>query len=480
MLDPEVLEGFAGSLLSPRFDNPCKTPKFHKELWELCCSDAAKVAIAAPRGHAKSTAVTHCYVLASVLFMQKSNVMILADTETQGVQFLTDIRMELEENQDLREIFQIHGFLKDNEKELIVSMGDSKHLFRIFVKATGQSLRGSKWRGKRPDLILGDDMENDEMVTNPERRAKFKRWLLAALLPSLSDKGQIRIVGTILHADGLLEWCLNANGWKTARYEAHNDDFSTILWPEKFSKERLLNIRKDYEEAGELDVYAQEYRNQPIDESQSHFRSGDFIDIKDEDEYLEYYIGVDLAISQKQTADFSVFAVIGVNKAGKLKVVDIVRGRFDSLRIVEEVFTLQKRYHPQYFLFEDDNINKSIGPFLYREMQERNVYPLIETIRPSKDKLTRARALIAMMRAGNMEYYRKSEWFADLFMEMKYFPRGKHDDQVDALSIIGLFLQNLFEADDTSTYEDDPDDDDWDQEDEWDMFASDRNSTTGY
>ena len=482
LLDPEVLEGFAGSLLSPRFDNPCKTPQFHKDLWELCCSAEAFVAAAAPRGHAKSTAVTHCYALACALFMVKDNIMILADTETQAVQFLSDIRMELEENDDLKEIFQINGFLKDNEKELIVSMGESNHLFRIFVKATGQSLRGSKWRGKRPDLIIGDDMENDEMVISSERRNKLENWLLAALLPALADDGQIRIVGTILHSDSLLEGLLISKEWATRRWEAHNDDFSEILWPEKFSKEKLLKIRAKYEEKGKLDIYAQEYRNQPIDESRSHFKKSDFRPIVDSDEYLEYYIVSDLAISQKQHADFSVFIVVGVNKQGQLKVVDVIRQRFDSLEIVEEVFILNKRYKPQYFIFEDENISKSIGPFLIREMQRRNTYIMIETIKPIKDKLTRARPFIAMMRAGNVFFDRTSEWFPDLLIEMLQFPRGKHDDQVDALSLIGLFLARLFEADVESRYEGDGDDDDDENEDytDWGFFASSRTKGMGY
>ena len=57
----------------------------------------------------------------------------------------------------------------------------------------------------RPGLIVGDDMENDEIVMNKDRRLKFKRWFYGALLPCLSDRGKIRIVGTILHLDSLLE-----------------------------------------------------------------------------------------------------------------------------------------------------------------------------------------------------------------------------------------------------------------------------------
>lgn len=456
-------------MLSGNFDNPKPTPAFHKTLWELFCSDDKYVAIAAPRGHAKSTAVTHCCALASVLFMQKKNIMILSDTEPQAQQFLSDIRMELEENQELRETFQINGFIKDNEKELIVSMGEHGHRFRITAKAFGGSLRGAKWRGKRPDLIIGDDVENDEMVLSKERRAKLRKWMLATMIPLLSDDGQIRIVGTILHADSALEHLLNKKTWITRRYEAHNDDFTEILWPEKFSKERLLDLRKEYELDGELDIYAQEYRNQPIDGTISLFRKVNFLPIKEPDEYLEYYIGVDLAVSTKTSADFTVFTVVGINAAGKLKVVEVVRERMDTYDSVQETFTLQKRWHPQCFIFEDENINKAIGPFLYKEMEKQQCYPIIETIRPSNDKPTRAQAITARHRAGGIEFDKEAEWYPDFLTELMQFPRSKNDDQVDSFGLVGLHLRNIHEADVTDTPDED---DDYDEYDEYDsMFG---------
>ena len=69
-LNAEVLEGFVHSTLRKNFDKPVATPQFHREIWELVTSNSRQVAIAAPRYHAKSTAVTHAYTLASVLFRE--------------------------------------------------------------------------------------------------------------------------------------------------------------------------------------------------------------------------------------------------------------------------------------------------------------------------------------------------------------------------------------------------------------------------
>ena len=203
-LTPELIYGFAGSVLSGKFDEAKTTPPCHLEWWDLCCSDNAFVAIAAPRGFAKSTAITHCYTLASVLFQDRRFVLVISDTYEQAVLFVKDMYSELQENELLQAMFGKMKFLKEAENDLIVEM-EGGATFRIMAKGSEQKIRGLKWEGLRPDLIMCDDLENDEIVMNKERREKFRSWFYSALLPSRSDRGIIRIVGTILHMDALLE-----------------------------------------------------------------------------------------------------------------------------------------------------------------------------------------------------------------------------------------------------------------------------------
>src|SRR5512143_1150302 len=129
--------------------------------------------------HAKSTAITHAYTLASVLFRERSFVVIVSGTEAQSVLFLSDIKRELLENEDVRELFGVERIIKDSETDIIVQFED-KQQFRILAKGSEQKLRGLKWRNKRPDLIIGDDLEDDEQVLNKERREKFRNWFFGA------------------------------------------------------------------------------------------------------------------------------------------------------------------------------------------------------------------------------------------------------------------------------------------------------------
>ena len=447
-LTSELIEGFTGSVLASRFDNPAPIPEFHKEMWAMCCLPDRKVGIAAPRGHAKSTAVTLSYALALALFRIRDHILIVSDTEGQASQFIGDLAVELAENEVLHENFGKITFEKDNATELIAVMRDG-YRFRIIAKGSEQKVRGIKWRNKRPNAILGDDLENDEIVMNRDRREKFKHWILKALIPCGSDDCIIRIVGTILHMDSFLENILNDPSWTTKRYRAHNVDFSEILWPEKFSEERLRTIREDYINQGVPEGYSQEYLNYPIDEENAYFRKEDFQSYElDElkDKHLYYYSAIDFAITEKERSDYTVICTVGVDHENNIYIVDVRKGRWDGLEIINEMFSVHSRYKPEIFTAEAGMIEKSLGAFIKEEMFKRGEFLNLNPMTPVKDKQTRARSIQARMRAGGVYFDHNASWFADLQQEMLRFPRDVHDDQVDSLAWIGLTLDKKVEG----------------------------------
>lgn len=469
MLTSKVIAGFVTAFLLKRFDDPKPIPEFHVELWDLCCQEDPQVAIAAPRGHAKSTSVTFAYVLANVLFKQAQHVLIVSSTEDLASSFLNDIKAELSENDDIIEAFGIHKIIKDRETEVVVKFKDGAK-FRILAKGSGQKLRGIKWDRKRPDLVVVDDAEDDEQVESKNSREKFRRWFYAALKPIIKGGGRVRIVGTILHFDSLLNRLMPPEkdpntkrvglktfstvkrAWRSYLYEAHDDLFTQILWPQMYSKEDLIRIRQDYVEQGLADVYSQEYRNRPLDEGTTYFKRSDFKPIENDREELVYYAGADFAISKDERADYTVFKVVGVNSSGRKKVVYSEKGRWDSLEIMKKMFWVQSIYNPEIFFVEADKIQKSIGPFIYDAMgkttPEGEYQPFInlEPLNPSKDKEVRARPMQAEMRAGNVEWDMTADWFPDAQEEILRFPRAPHDDEVDSLSVVFLGLRKITPA----------------------------------
>jgi predicted phage terminase large subunit-like protein len=116
------------------------------------------------------------------------------------------------------------------------------------------------------------------------------------------------------------------------------------------------------------------------------------------------------------------------------------------MEIVDEMFAVHKKYEPDLFIAETGLIEKAIGPYLNAEMSKRGVYINLQLMTPTKDKQSRARSLQARLRGGNVYFDTEADWYADLESEMLRFPRDRHDDQVDALSWIGLVLDQLVSA----------------------------------
>lgn len=473
-LTPDMIHGFAGACLAKRYDGTTPTPQCHLEWWDLCCSDNPLVAIAAPRAHGKSTAITHAYLLAALLFRDRKFALIVSDTESQAVNFLSDLKDELINNEDLIELFGIKGLVKDSQTDIIVEFEDGEQ-FRVLVRGAEQRVRGLKWNQMRPDLIVCDDLEGDEQVQSKDRREKFRRWFYAALLPCRSQHGIVRVVGTILHMDSLLNRLMPPEydgdytirdelktystrkrvEWRSVRYKAHSDDYSKVLWADRYTADFFRSKKEDYTKQGIPEVYAQEFLNNPIDETTAYYKRSDFIEIpkhaldaiRHKEKKLTYYAAVDFAISTRERSDYTVIAIAGIDSDGVMNIVDIRRGRWDALEIVDEMFSVQKRYEPYYFVTEKGAIEKAIGAILRREQIQRNSYMSLYPMTPTKDKQARARSFQARLKAGGVKFDKTAHWYADLEEEMVRFPRARHDDQVDALSWLGLIVDQVQEAD---------------------------------
>lgn len=503
-LTSAIVAGFVGGVLGNRFDGRAATPPFHRECWDICCSKEKYVAIAAPRAHAKSTAITLGYGLATLLFRQRKFMLLVSDTESQSSLFLGTFKQELQENTELADLFGLKRddkglvkFIKDSETDIVVECTDG-HRFRIIAKGAEQKLRGLIWNGSRPDIIMIDDMENDELVMNKERRDKMRRWFKGALLPCLSDRGIVRMVGTILHMDSLLERLMPGDAektthrvglktfstrkgmWKSVKYRAHNEDFTELLWPEKKSAEDFKLLYEEAVRDGTTDIYSQEYLNYPLDEAVSFFKKQDFLRISEEENKykLHYYVTADLAISESEKADYSVFVVAGVDENKVIHIKDIIRERLDGRDIVDTLLSLQRIYEPEAVGIEEMQVSKAIGPFLREEMVRNNVYlSLIPLKHNGKDKVARSRSIQARMRAHGLRFNKDADWYPTFENECLTFPRGKHDDQVDAFAYLGLMLDKIIEA---PTKEEMDEDEFDDQLRESGNGLAGRNITTGY
>lgn len=247
-----------------------------------------------------------------------------------------------------------------------------------------------------------------------------------------------------------------AGGWLSVKYKAHNEDFSKILWPERWPKAKLKQEREGYIAQGMPDAYSQEYLNYPIDESVAYFKRKDFKEATEDhlNQKLHIYITVDLAIAEHERADYSVFLIAGVDEQKRIFVLDVIRARMDAREIVDQLIQLQRIYNPEVVGIEEMQVSKSIGPFLREEMIKTGVFLNLKPLKHGgKDKIARSRSIQARVRAHTVYFDKQRDFYQTFEDECTRFPRDTHDDQVDTFAYLGLMLDSLVEAPTTEEIE---------------------------
>jgi len=448
-LTAEMIEAFSGAYLSPRYDQAQPTPDFHREAWRYYCSERPACALAAPRNHAKTTALTDDYILANACFRIEEYIIVMGASEEMAVERLGDIAMELRENEELRRDFKIKGFIQDQKTDIIVECLDG-YQFRILARGAEQKIRGRKWRGKRPGLIVGDDLEDDEQVESKERRRKFAHWFFRAAKQALRDGGRIRVHGTILHEDSLLANLIKQ--WHGLLFKAHTsfDEFTNILWPDKFPEERLRAIRQEFIDRMDSSGYSQEYLNDPFDSDECFIRKEDILAMTEEDraKLKKYCAAMDLAISTADRANRTAITVGGKDAENMLHKVDNRVGRWDAGSIIEECLSVQQRWKIEVFFVEQGAIWKAIYPAVQAEMHRRDIWINFRPIVPTKDKAVRGRYFQKRSRAGGFKADKEASWYAGWEAEVLRFTGQSEstlDDQFDADSLLCMGFEKYFE-----------------------------------
>lgn len=417
------IEGFSKFILKDHIT--LAVPKFHKQIYKMLPKNK-RVAIAAPRGHAKSTMVTLAYVLWAALNGKKF-IIICSDTYPQAKFFIQAVKDELEHNELLRALYGNMKTERWAETDIELKNG-----VRIIGKGAEMKFRGLKHGPNRPDLIVVDDLENDEMVENKERRDKLERWFNGALIPSLDREGQIVYIGTILHDDALLMKVIHKyKGWKTKVYQAITN--GKALWPEHLPLEELNRIKANYTENGLLDVFMAEYMNDPITDESREFKREFFKYYETVPDGLRIAITVDPAISKKTHADYSVIYVQGVDKDNRRYCIEYMRKRVDPYELCDVLFRMVKEYSPWCVGVEKVAYQEALIYIIKDEMRKRNVFFKVQEISTRTDKTIKIRGLVPMYRAGVM-YHKRS--MTELEEELLRFPKGRTDDILDAQAMM--------------------------------------------
>ena len=212
------------------------------------------------RGHAKST---HFGVFIPLWLKiqqpRQINVMLLSSkSEDAATRLLGDLQAELTSNQRyIHDFGEQHNHGNWEEGEFITRDG-------VMFLALGrqQSPRGIKERGARPDYILGDDMDDDEIVQNEKRVRKATDWLIEALGGTMDMwRGRFVVVGNLIAKNSILASVSKLTGMEVQRVNALKRN-GMPAWDSKYTREEIAKVRTLMGERR----FQKEFMNNPITE----------------------------------------------------------------------------------------------------------------------------------------------------------------------------------------------------------------------
>jgi predicted phage terminase large subunit-like protein len=246
------------------------------------------------------------------------------------------------------------------------------------------------------------------------------------------------VIGTRYHQDDLyariLEEQKEHGNWSVFVRSCYNSDGS-VLFPEKFSQAQLDDIKKK-----SFYHFSTQYLNDPIDPENADFKA-DWIKTYDPTTSApsSLYLTIDPAISLSRDADYSAGIVAGMFADRKIRVVDYFHKRLVPSDLVDEVFRLVQKWRLHRVGIETFAFQKTLKYDIQRQQRERGIFFSIDELGKRHSghgeavlsKEARIRRLQPYFEQGLVEI--RSD-MSELRDELLAFPRGKHDDLIDALS----------------------------------------------
>lgn len=312
---------------------------------------------------------------------------------------------------------------------------------------------GGSITGRRADLVIIDDpVRSREDADSELIREKTWDWYKSDLYTRLKPGGRIILIQTRWNEDDLAGRILQemANGgdrWEVVSLPAiaeANDILGRAigepLWPEWEDTEALERKRRT---VGPREWSAL-YQQRPAPEEGDYFKREwlrPYIASPDP-HTMRVYGGSDYAVTQ-DGGDYTVHVVVGLDPEGRMYLLDLWRKQTASDDWIEAFCDLVTQWKPIGWAEEQGQIKAGVGPFLDRRQRERKAYVARETFPTRGDKAVRAQSIRGRMALEGLYVPIHAPWYADLRSELLSFPAGKHDDQVDALGLVGQLLDKM-------------------------------------
>lgn len=313
-----------------------------------------------------------------------------------------------------------------SQKRLTTTMRGAYYALGVGGPATG---RGAHL------LLIDDPTKGREDADSETYRRRLKDWYRAVAYTRLMPGGAVVIILTRWHHDDLAGWLLRehaSEGWEVVNLPAVAKDDDQLgrkpgeaLWPDDYPLDALSKIK---DQIGSRE-WASLYQQEPSPDEGSVFKLEWF------PRYTTLPADVFRCVHSWDTADkdkeindpTSLTAWTEAAKGYYLK--DRFNARLQFPDLLRAIRSLAERDGPDAILIED----KASGQQAIQVLRRETRLPII-AVEPDSSKVIRAQGVSGMCEAGRVWLPSSAPWLVDYEMQIRSFPQGAHDDDVDSTS----------------------------------------------
>ena len=334
-----------------------------------------------------------------------------------------------------------------------------------FFKNTAQGWRkalsaGARITGERGDAIVVDDPNDAQESFSKAAREKVIIWWDHAASNRLNDltTGKRIIIQQRLHEEDLTGHVLSlqAEKWDhlviRQEYEPPTEQEPArptglgwldprttpgeLFFPARFPREVVEEERVLKGSFG----FAGQHQQRPTPAEGAIFKKGfvRFYKPGAEPTFARKLLSADTAFKEKEENDFSVILAAGecrVEGRAGIYLLDRWKERAGYPELKQKAKTMGARWKPQAFLVED----KASGQSLVQELKQDTLLPVVPR-KVDTDKVSRAHACVPFWEAGKIWLPEGADWVDDFLAQLYGFPKLAHDDDVDALTQLVLYV----------------------------------------
>ena len=434
----EYIDLFFDKELNKPFQRNWHYEEIAKKLTEVIEGKCNRLIINIPPGAGKTELVTKCFPTWALGIKPELQIIATGYSANLTQSFGSQAR-DYYESDTYNLIFPRKSPLRQDQ--------NTKALWKN--EAGGQYLAagvGGTITGQRANIFIIDDPIKPDEANSDIKREAVNRWFDNTVMSRLfnPEKDAVIIIMQRTHENDLCGYLLDKMDkggmeWDTLVIPAiatHNEQHRKVgepIHPERFPLSALELIRSN-----NPSVFSTQYQQEPTNKESQEFHEEFFRYYTEIPKGLRVFTVVDPGFKTKEHNDPTCIMTGGFDSEGVLHILEYSNVRMQASEVIDKIVYHCNKWKPEKVGVEAYQAQTVLGQFLKKALHEKNIFTIVEEITQKGGKEEKIRKLDYPIRNG-LIYWRQDMY--ELENQLKKFPRGRHDDVIDAMQMLFTIYQ---------------------------------------